>query len=179
MKYIAAIVLILTTTSGVQSADSQHSSYVGQEHREIKSLSDAEIADLLAGRGMGLAKAAELNGYPGPKHVLELAPQLNLTSDQLAATKKLHHSMQTKASELGRRIAEQEQVLDTMFADKTISHESLSSALETIGELQTRLRRTHLETHLTQAEILTAEQSEHYSKLRGYSKTTTGSHHAH
>jgi Spy/CpxP family protein refolding chaperone len=177
MKYIAAIVLILTVT-GTPSADSQHSSYVAQEHREIKSLSDAEIADLLAGRGMGLAKAAELNGYPGPKHVLELAPQLNLTSDQLAATKKLHHSMQSKSSELGRRIVEQEQVLDTMFADKTISHESLSSELETIGELQTQLRRTHLEAHLTQAKILTAAQSEHYSKLRGYSETTS-SHHAH
>jgi Spy/CpxP family protein refolding chaperone len=178
MKCIAAIVLILTT-SAAQSADSQHSSYIGQEHREIKSLSDAEIADLLAGRGMGLAKAAELNGYPGPKHVLELAPQLNLTPDQLAATKTLHHSMQTKASELGRRIVEQEHVLDTMFADKMISHESLSRALETIGELQTQLRRTHLETHLTQAKILTAEQSKHYSKLRGYSETATGSHHAH
>jgi Spy/CpxP family protein refolding chaperone len=178
MKYIAAIILILTAT-GTQSTDSQHSSYVGQEHREIKSLSDAEIADLLGGRGMGLAKAAELNGYPGPKHVLELASQLNLTSDQVAATKKLHHSMQTEASELGRSIIEREQVLDTMFADKMISHESLSRALETIGELQTQLRSTHLEAHLTQAKILTAEQSKHYSKLRGYSETTSGSHQAH
>ena len=36
------------------------------------------MADLRAGRGMGLALAAELNGYPGPAHVLELADKLDL-----------------------------------------------------------------------------------------------------
>jgi hypothetical protein len=42
----------------------------GQESQEIKALSESEIADLLAGKGMGWCQAAELNGYPGPKHVL-------------------------------------------------------------------------------------------------------------
>jgi hypothetical protein len=44
------------------------SPYVGQEYREIKALSTQEISDYISGRGMGLAKAAELNGYPGPAH---------------------------------------------------------------------------------------------------------------
>src|SRR5712692_7148759 len=38
----------------------------GQEGRAIKSLSAEETADLLAGRGMGAARAAELNHFPGP-----------------------------------------------------------------------------------------------------------------
>jgi hypothetical protein len=36
--------------------------YAGMQTRPIKALSDQQIADLRAGRGMGLALAAELNG---------------------------------------------------------------------------------------------------------------------
>jgi Spy/CpxP family protein refolding chaperone len=176
-RFVASYLLFVATA--VNGAESQPSPYVGQEHRAIKSLSSAEIADLLAGKGMGLAKAAELNGYPGPKHVLELAPQLNLTPDQLASTKRLHHAMQTKASALGRSIIEREQKLDRMFADRTISETSLSSTLAEIGELQGQLRGAHLEAHLAQARILTDAQSAHYAKLRGYSGRATTPEHGH
>ena len=56
------------------------SPYAGMQARSIKALSEQQIADLKAGRGMGLALAAELNGYPGPAHVLEVADQLGLSS---------------------------------------------------------------------------------------------------
>ena len=59
--------------------------YAGMQARSIKALSDQQIADLGAGRGMGLALAAELNGYPGPSHVLELADKLDLSADQQPA----------------------------------------------------------------------------------------------
>jgi hypothetical protein len=48
----------------------------------VKTLSDEQIADLKAGRGMGLALAAELNGYPGPSHAVELAGPLDLSGEQ-------------------------------------------------------------------------------------------------
>ena len=51
----------------------QSQPYGGMQARPLKALSSEELADLKAGRGMGLALAGELNGYPGPKHVLELA----------------------------------------------------------------------------------------------------------
>lgn len=178
MKKFVASYLVFVATA-LHGAELQPSPYVGQEHRAIKSLSSAEIADLLAGKGMGLAKAAELNGYPGPKHVLELAPQLNLTPDQLASTKSLHSSMQTKASALGRSIIEREQTLDRMFADKTISEASLSNTLTEIGDLQAQLRQAHLEAHLAQARILTDEQSALYAKLRGYSDRESAAEHTH
>ena len=65
------------------------SPYAGQESRESKALSPQEVPDLLAGKGMGLAQAAELNGYPGPMHVLELAAQLQLPPDHTSKTEAL------------------------------------------------------------------------------------------
>jgi hypothetical protein len=49
------------------------------EQRAVKGLSAQQIADLRAGKGMGLALSAELNGYPEPMHVLEHAEALKLT----------------------------------------------------------------------------------------------------
>ena len=57
---------------GRHGAPALASPYAGQESRRIKSLSEQDIAELRAGRGWGLAKAAELNGMPGPAHLLEL-----------------------------------------------------------------------------------------------------------
>ncbi|MBL4876875.1 MAG: hypothetical protein JKY10_10340, partial [Cohaesibacteraceae bacterium] len=58
---------------------SQHGShYAGEENRAIKSLSNADIAELKRGGGWGLAKAAELNGVPGPSHLLKMKNQVGL-----------------------------------------------------------------------------------------------------
>jgi len=61
------------------------SPYEGMQARPIKALSAEQIADLRAGRGMSLALAAELNGYPGPRHILELGEQLGLTDHSAPA----------------------------------------------------------------------------------------------
>jgi len=39
-------------------------------------LSEQQIRDLRAGLGLSLALAAEFNGYPGPRHRIELADAL-------------------------------------------------------------------------------------------------------
>ena len=57
--------------------------YAGQQARAIKALSDDDIAALRKGEGMGVAKAAELNGYPGPAHVLVLAADLPFLGAEL------------------------------------------------------------------------------------------------
>src|SRR5689334_17464381 len=59
-------------------ADAPVAPYAGQQTRTIKALSPADVAALLKGEGMGMAKAAELNGYPGPLHVLTLSQELKL-----------------------------------------------------------------------------------------------------
>ena len=66
-----ATLLAMMLVGGAVSAQEHHkqhghSPYVGSEKRSLKALTDQQIADLRAGRGMGLALAAELNGYPGP-----------------------------------------------------------------------------------------------------------------
>src|SRR5262245_30112839 len=90
---------------------SSQSPYTGQESCEIKALSPQEISDLLAGKGMGFAKAAELNGYPGPAHVLEPAAQLQLTPEQIARTEALFSKMQTQAVGIGQQLVEEERVV--------------------------------------------------------------------
>ena len=67
--------------------------YAGMQTRPIKALSEQQISDLDTGRGMGLALAAELNGYPGPSHVLELADKLELSAEQRATMRALFDSM--------------------------------------------------------------------------------------
>jgi len=57
-----------------------------------------------------LAKAAELNNYPGPAHVLELASELHLTAER-AATNALFRSMQAKATALRQEIVRHEREL--------------------------------------------------------------------
>jgi hypothetical protein len=93
----ALAVLVLSTV------DAQ-SPYVGQESREIKALSAQEVSDYLSGRGMGLAKTAELNGFPGPAHVLEFAAELGLTSEQKSKTEVLFKKMQAQAIPLGEQL---------------------------------------------------------------------------
>ncbi len=155
------------------------SPYAGQESREIKALSPQEIGDLLAGKGMGYAKAAELNGYAGPAHVLELASELRLSAEQRARTEALFAAMSGRAQELGQALVEKERELDRLFATKGISAEQLGRSLQAIGALQARVRQAHLEAHLAQAAILTPEQNARYVELRGYGAVPPAGGHVH
>lgn len=146
--------------------------YSGQENREIKSLSAEEVEGYLEGKGMGFAKAAEFNGYPGPSHVLSLADALRLSPEQKQRTEALFKNMEIKAKEIGHALVDEERKLDRMFASKSITPESLGLSLKKIGELNSQVRQAHLESHLAQMQILTHEQVASYMKLRGYGDAT-------
>jgi len=145
-----------------------HQPYAGLQARPVKALSDQQIADLKAGRGMGLALAAELNGYPGPVHVLELATPLGLSDDQRAKVTALFDAMKQDAVALGERLIAAETMLDRQFADKTITSSGLGEATRDIASLQGELRLAHLKYHLATLKLLTPEQAARYSTLRGY-----------
>lgn len=151
-------------------------SYAGQEQREIKALSPEEVRDYLAGKGMGFAKAAELNRYPGPAHVLELADKLDLNAQQKNLSEAIFKTMQTEAMRAGKALVERERELDRLFASGDITRESLQAALETIARLQAEVRRTHLQAHLEQRKILTPKQIAEYQELRGYTSHAGGAH---
>jgi len=167
---IAAVALaalpVLAQHQGMHSHHGQP--YAGMETREIKALSADEIAGLEAGAGMGLAQAAELNRYPGPKHVLELSSELELTPEQIAAANKAFDDMKASAVEIGSKIIDAERHLDQAFATGSIDEESLARMTSHIGQLRGDLRAVHLRAHLTMKAILSADQVARYAELRGY-----------
>src|SRR5712692_3787037 len=142
------------------------SPYAGQEQRSIKALSDKEINDLTEARGMGLAKAAELNSYPGPLHVLELARELDLTDAQRAATESLFATMRERAQPIGIKIIDAERELDRAFVNGTLSAPELRIRLSAIAALQGELRAIHLEAHVAEQSVLTLQQIAKYDALR-------------
>lgn len=169
---LSAISFAVLITSSYAADTDKANPYSGQESREIKALAAEDVESYLAGKGMGLAKAAELNGYPGPSHVLSLAGELGLSPEQKQRTEALFNAMEAKAKEIGRSLVDEERRLDELFASRSITPESLARSLKRIGELQAQVRQAHLESHLAQIEILTPEQVASYMKLRGYGDMT-------
>ena len=144
------------------------SPYAGQQSREIKALPDQEVRDLLGGAGMGLAKAAELNRYPGPMHALELADRIGLAPGQRERLAALMHRHKGEARKLGERVVALERELDTLFARGKPTPAEVDRLTLAIGEAQGRLRAEHLKTHLETTALLTAEQVDRYVEGRGY-----------
>jgi Spy/CpxP family protein refolding chaperone len=167
-RYAVVLSSSLLLTPLVAATAHSPSPYAGQEGRPIKALSETEMRDLVEGRGMGLAKAAELNSYPGPLHILELADRLELSDAQRAASEALIPPMREKAIALGAQIIAAERDLDRAFAERSVDADYLRRQVERIAALQGELRANHLETHLAQRTILTPEQIDRYNALRGY-----------
>lgn len=161
--------LAVALLAGQAAAQTQHEQpYAGMQTREIKALSREQMDDLAAGRGMGLALAAELNGYPGPRHVLELATQLALTDEQRASVQRLFDSMRGEAIPLGKQLVSAEKDLNRAFAERTINPQRLQAMTAAIAEKQGELRNSHLKYHLATAALLNPDQLRHYNELRGY-----------
>ena len=171
---IAAVTITLTFSVFAET----QSPYIGQESREIKALSEQEIEAYLNGKGMGYAKAAELNQYPGPRHVLDMAEQLDLTEEQSKKTQAVFDAMKSAAIAFGQQLVKKEQELDRQFADESINTASLKKLLLEIGTLQARIRFVHLDAHLEQKALLSRHQVQQYVQLRGYS-TSHGKQHTH
>lgn len=145
-----------------------HSQYADQESSGIASLSRREMEDLESGAGMGLARAAELNRYPGPKHVLELASELDLTAEQVEKVESIRAAMLEQARSLGLEIIEKERHLNMRFVHGHIDDESLRAATAEIATLSGALRFAHLRAHLQTRAILSSDQVDAYDRLRGY-----------
>lgn len=156
--------------------------YAGLQNREIKALSAEDLAGLREGRGMSLALAAELNGYPGPMHALELASVLQLTPDQRTRIEEIMGRMRRHSQTVGAELIEAERHLDRRFQNRHIDKATLAAAMQTIGDLQGRLRNIHLDAHIDMASILTPEQITAYNAARGYAAghpASAGSPHKH
>ena len=140
-------------------------------------LSPEEIEQYRAGAGMGYAKAAELNHFPGPMHVLELAGPLGLSAEQRAATERLMQAHKVEARALGVKLVAAEQALDQLFRSGAVGDAQLAKAVGEAARLQGEYRLSHLETHRRMRALLNEEQVRRYDTLRGYG--SSGTQHQH
>lgn len=166
--FISLILLSGIIAANVISATELRSTYVGQERRAIKSLSADDVQQLRAGKGWGLAKAAELNGVPGPVHILQMKNKISLSSEQEVKIQALYEEMKSKAIPLGVKLIALEQRLNDSFANGHMTETHLEQQLDAISDVHKQLRYVHLAAHLMTPKILTPQQIEHYNQLRGY-----------
>ena len=153
--------LIFIAFGQTASAEDDHknvSKYAGQEKRAIKSLSADDIAGLQRGVGWGLATAAELNGGPGPIHLLELKQKTPPSPEQVRAITQIYDNMKTEAIEQGNRLIASERALDKKFREGTVTFNTLQASLSGIAETLMQLRLAHLATYLKTPTILTDEK---------------------
>jgi len=149
------------------------SPYAGNSSALIPSLTTQEVEDLLAGRGLGMARAAELNGYPGPRHVLDLQSQLGLNDETVAAAEALFEEMKAEAQPLGARVVDLEKELGELYASRTINETVLPQKVDDLASIMGQLRVAHLRAHIKMTALLTPQQIERYRQLRGYSPRAT------
>lgn len=169
MKTMLTALFAAILMAGAAAADTA-SPYAGWQARDIKALSARQIDDLKAGRGLSLALAAELNGYPGPRHVLDLGEALRLTAAQRAAFEALLRDMQAEAQRLGAEILAEEAALDDAFRSGRADEAALREHLARLGALQGELRYVHLRAHLDAPALLSPAQVAEYNALRGYAE---------
>jgi Spy/CpxP family protein refolding chaperone len=168
MRFLIVTVLTVLFSHAAQAQSHQHQHYAGLQSRSIKALSEQQIADLQDGKGMSLALAAELNGYPGPSHVIEHADALHLTEEQQRSVKSQFVAMQKEARAIGARLIMQERHLDAMFTKREIDAPKLAHMTKAISETQAQLRAAHLKYQLSTEKLLTPDQIKRYAELRDY-----------
>lgn len=164
-NFCFVLVFIFSITRLNAQTHSHHSAETGTE---IKALTSEQINSYLNGEGMGLAKTAELNHFPGPKHVLDLSKELKLSETQIDSTNKIFTMMKDKAVYLGKTIIEKEMQLDLLFSSGKADEESVKNLVTEIAEYQGELRFTHLNAHIQQEIILTPDQILTYEGIKGY-----------
>jgi len=151
-------------------ASAQHTPYGGQQTRAIKSLSDEELQEVRRGGGMGFAKPAELNGLPGPSHLLELAEAIGLTPSQTQTLQQLFRTMEADAIAEGEKLIAAEKALDEAFQKHPPTDADLRGLITRAEASRASLRYIHLVTHLHTPALLTPAQIARYNELRGYGK---------
>jgi hypothetical protein len=114
IRIMITVLTVCAVAGQARAADVTETPYAGQQSRQIRALSVEDIYALRNGEGVGMAKAAELNGYPGPLHVLALVRDLRLTEGQVTQVTAVRNRMSAEALPLGAELIERERVLDRL-----------------------------------------------------------------
>ena len=157
---------LVAAAAGAQ--EHARSPYAGLETRPVKSLSETDIDELRRGAGWGLALPAELNGVPGPAHLLELKDEIGLLDEQVAAIEAIYEEMKAEAIPAGERFIATEEAIEAAFVSGDIDAGRLRALIEESAAARAALRFVHLSRHLQTPPLLTADQIARYNDLRGY-----------
>jgi hypothetical protein len=178
MRTTIACLSILVLVGATAAAEQLTSPYRQDVQAGLRGLNANEIAELRAGAGMGLARAAELNSYPGPRHVLDAvqAGQLQASPDQVTRIRRIFDEMRDAARRIGAEILSEEHRLEGAFQAAAITEPALLARVERIAALQGQLRAVHLRAHVATRAILSSDQVTRYNKLRGYTAGTPTHH---
>ena len=164
---MAATVALAQSHHGARGGDTAQP-YAGQHVRDIASLSAEEQQGFRDGRGMGLARPAEFNGYPGPMHVLAHAKALGLTDEQQQRVQAAFDRMKADATELGAQYLVAEKALDAAFKSGGADAATVAALVADANRLLGAVRLAHLKAHIEITPLLTPEQRARYAELRGY-----------
>ncbi len=171
MKITPLVTLVCFTCTFLVSGEALSESvskYSGQQAREIKSLSQADIKELKRGGGWGLAKPAELNGLPGPSHVLEMKDDLHLDEKQISEITDIFNRMNSRAVYISKKFIKAEQHLDYLFKTERMNETKLLDVLKISSKARQELRYIHLAAHLKTSRLLSGDQIQSYNSARGY-----------
>lgn len=138
-------------------------------------VSQQEKEALLKGAGLGAGMIAMMNGYPGPKHVLEMGDELGLTAEQRESIGKTYGKVKAESVELGTELVEKDEKLTALFASGSVTAGEVEKLSREIGELQGRVRATHLNAHVETFDALTPAQREQLSSMQGMHQMHQGS----
>lgn len=167
-----AVVSIATLAWSPSEIRAQHehgrSPYAEMAIDEATSLPSEEVARLGAGEGMGMALPAEINGYPGPAHTLEMADRLELGPGQRSSLEDVRRRMTEAAVAKGAEILAAEAELTELFKSERAGRTELETLSLVVGRLRAELRAIHLAAHVETRALLSEEQILLYRKHRGY-----------
>lgn len=168
MKTLITFICLIPTLA---LAKSLKSPYVKQMNNQIKAITQKDLEGLKKGSGMpfgGMAKAAELNGLPGPRHVLDMSQQVKLTKDQQRKINKIFNKMNSEARKLGAHLIKIERQMDDQMKSGKINSSTLNDLVNKSATVYGKLRYSHLVAHLQTKNVLTKKQIDTYNKIRGY-----------
>ncbi len=134
----------------------------------IRSLTPEQVGQIERGEGGGFALPAELNGVPGPRHVLDLAAELDLSDEQEAHVQTVLDEMRVDAVVAGDRYLDAVLTLEDGFRDGTLAADDLTARITEVHRREGELAAAHLAAHLETAALLTPAQVAEYGRLRGY-----------
>ncbi|MCI0403358.1 MAG: Spy/CpxP family protein refolding chaperone [Acidobacteria bacterium] len=164
MKIVLSSLLLLAF--GLSAAAQHHPAGDSPEQDQHHVYLQLERDAIEQGQGFGMARVADRNGYPGPRHILDLAPHLHLTPEQIANAEALFAAMRQDALALGGKLLENEAALEKLFAAGAVDSEAARRMVEDSAVLRAQLRWVHLSAHLKAYNLLTAEQRARYHDLR-------------